>query len=225
MIRSIVTMTATATPARYVAPAKYHDRAGKALYIASKYATILRGSVLDIGCDRAQLARHLPAGATYIGADMNDTADLVINLDRDNLPFLDASIDTVIAADVLEHLERLHAVFDELCRVARRRVIVSLPNPYRSFILAAAEGKASTLKYYGLPADKPIDRHRWFFGARHAEAFIRERAARNGYEVEQLDVEEHGCPAWINSAGENLFDDWEMRAGTTWAVLVRPSAT
>lgn len=215
-------MSATAHALRYSCAHRYHDRATKARYIATKYADILHASVLDVGCDRAQLAAHLPRGATYIGADLNDTADLVINLDRDTLPFLDESFDTVVAADVLEHLDRLHAVFDDLCRVARRHVVISLPNPYRSFILAAAEGKAGALKYYGLPAHPPADRHRWFFGARQAEAFIRQRAAHNGFAVEQLDVEEHGCPEWLNDRGDNLFEDWEMRAGTTWAVLRRP---
>lgn len=209
------------TACTYSTHFRYSNREDKPKYIALKYAPILGGSVLDVGCDRRQLKAFLPAGASYFGADLNDAADVVMNLDRDPLPCNDCTFDTVIAADVLEHLERLHFVFDELCRVSARHVIVSLPNPYRNFVLAAASGTLAKLKHYGLPVDPPRDRHRWFFGAKQAETFLRARAARNGFDVEQLDVEEHGVPAWIDASGRDLFEDWNVRAGTTWAVLRR----
>ena len=205
----------------YTPPARYTDRLTKARYIADKYRPILGGSILDVGCDQRQLAAHLPPTASYTGVDVADAADVVLNLDREDLPFADRAFDTVLCADVLEHLERLHAVFDDLCRVSADRVIVSLPNPYRSFVLAAVAGKLDPLKHYGLPVDPPRDRHRWFFGAEQAETFIRVRAARSGFEVEQLDVEDHGSPKWVDQNGVNLFGGWNIQGGTTWAVLRR----
>lgn len=35
-----------------------------------------------------------------------------------------------MALDVLEHTNTIHHAFDELCRVARRHVIIALPNQY-----------------------------------------------------------------------------------------------
>jgi SAM-dependent methyltransferase len=212
---------------RYPPPFRYTDRLGKARYIAQKYAPILTAGVLDVGCDRKQLLEHLPTSVRYIGVDVCPGADVIVDLDRRPepgeraLPFEDGAFDTVIAADVLEHLERIHAIFDEICRVSSARVIISLPNPVRNFVLAAAEGSQGRLKFYGLPVDPPADRHRWFFGADEAEKFLRERGARNGFTVEQLDVEEHGCPAWNSAEGKNLFSSRNVTHGTTWCVLRR----
>lgn len=198
---------------------RYTDRTGKAGYIADKYRAILGGRVLDVGCDQKQLARLLPAGGAYTGVDMNAAADVRLNLDRDDLPFAAGAFDTVIAADVLEHLERLHAVFDELCRVARGHVIVSLPNPVRNLMLELARGKAGRLKYYGLPVDAPADRHRWFFGAEEAAHFLKERGLRNDFRVAQLDFEERGAPAWMGETGQDLLASPNIQYGTVWAVL------
>ncbi len=199
----------------------FTDRASKAAYIADKYAPVLTTSVLDVGCDAAPL-KSLLAGATrYVGVDIRPDADVVVNLDRDNLPFQDRSFDTVLCTDVLEHLERCHAVFDDLCRVAAKRVIVSLPNPLRSLMLAIAEGSQGRLKFYGLPVDPPEDRHRWFFGHDEAVAFLTERGRRRGFDVEQIDSEEGGCPSWRDKAGADLLGSENVRGGTLWCVLVR----
>ncbi|CAG1001429.1 hypothetical protein PHYC_02915 [Phycisphaerales bacterium] len=216
----------TNAPAKnpYHTALRYTDRESKSRYIADKYRAILSGRVLDVGCDRRQLAAHLSATAAYTGVDMAPGADVVLNLDRDNLPFPDNSFDAVIASDVLEHLERLHAVFDELCRVSASRVIVSLPNPVRNLMLEVSRGSEGRLKYYGLPVDPPKDRHRWFFGAEEAAHFLRERSRRMGFEVEQLDHQEKGLPAWIDPAGVDLLASTNARLGTLWCTLKKANA-
>ncbi|MFZ4574727.1 MAG: class I SAM-dependent methyltransferase [Phycisphaerales bacterium] len=209
----------TPTSLAYSTPFKYTDRASRARYTAEKYAAILKGRVLDVGCDVKSLALHLPAGASYIGIDVVPTADIVLNLDRQNIPFPDRSFDTVVCTDVLEHLERIHEVFDELCRVSDSRIILSLPNPYRNLLLVAADNRPR-FRQYGLPAEIPEDRHRWFFGALEAQRFIAERAAQNRFEVEHMDVDERGLPSCI-VGGRDLSQDPNFALGTTWAVLRR----
>jgi len=209
----------------YSASIGYTDRATKAAYIAAKYAPLLTSTVLDVGCDQAPLRALVGRPELYTGVDMRDTADVVLDLDREDLPFAPQSFDTVLCTDVLEHLERCHAVFDELCRVARRHVIISLPNPLAVLVRALLEGGPVKLKFYGLPAEPPPDRHRWFFGQQDAEAFLRDRARRNGFEIEQLDVEDaadfHSSDPLLNAALQHP----NVRNGITWCVLRRKSST
>ena len=40
------------------------------------------------------------------------------------LPFPDRSADVVVALDVLEHADRIHDSFAELCRVARKHIVL-----------------------------------------------------------------------------------------------------
>ncbi len=44
-----------------------------------------------------------------------------------SLPFADASFDLVISVRLLSHMRQWHSLVDELCRVARRSVIVDYP--------------------------------------------------------------------------------------------------
>jgi len=210
------------TAALYQSNHPHTDRPSKAAYIADKYAPILHGRILDIGCDQKFIAPHLPEGTHYTGIDVAPPADIILNLDQPGatLPFPDAEFDTVLAADVLEHLERIHAIFDELCRVSACRVIISLPNPVRNLIDSFVHNQSGRLKFYGLPVDPPADRHRWFFGAEEAAHFLTQRAARNRFEVEQLDHESLGCPLWMRNS-ENLLASPNITAGTTWCVLKR----
>jgi hypothetical protein len=50
-------------------------------------------------------------------------------------------------------------------------VIISLPNNWTSIFEYILTGKAN-LHYYGLPLEKPIDRHKWFFNYEDANDFI-----------------------------------------------------
>lgn len=208
---------------RFTTTLKYSDRAGKARYIADKYAPLLTGTILDVGCDTRQLALALPdrASGRYTGVDLNPAADLILNLDTHDLPFPPRSFDTVVCTDVLEHLERLHHTFDALCTIARAHLIISLPGCLRCLLLDIAAGTGGRMKFYGLPLDPPPDRHRWFFGYEEAADFLRLRGQRHGFSVTQMEPEERGCPEWLNSAGANLTASDNIRFGTIWCVLSR----
>ena len=209
-------------PGPYPTDHSYSDRETKALYIARKYAPILEGSVLDVGCDARRLRELVASPERYVGVDMGDHADVVLDLDKDNLPFADRSFDCVVCTDVLEHLERCHEVFDELCRVSRSRVIVSLPNPLQSLVQSLFEGHAGRLKYYGLPAQRPRDRHRWFFGFEEAAEFLRARGAQNSMRIEQLDAERVASWYWhVGKEARDAMASLNVRAGTCWCVLRR----
>jgi hypothetical protein len=177
--------------------------------------------VLDVGCDQAPLRVLVGKPAAYVGVDVHPDADISVNLDAADLPVASESFDTVVCTDVLEHLERCHAVFDDLCRVARSHVVVSLPNPLRNLLVEITRGSAGRLKYYGLPVDPPRDRHRWFFGFEEAAEFLRVRGDRAGFEVQQLDTEEGGCPSWRGREGPDFLASPNVRAGTLWCVLRR----
>ncbi|HVZ93660.1 MAG TPA: class I SAM-dependent methyltransferase [Phycisphaerales bacterium] len=215
--------TATAQNERvlYASATRYTDRASKAVYIAEKYRPILAGSVLDVGCDVARLRDLVGDPARYTGVDIQEGADVVVNLDRDNLPFNGESFDTVVCTDVLEHLERAPVMLDELFRVARERAIISLPNPLACVIESIAGGGRGRAKYYGLPEKAPVDRHRWFFSATEAEEFVRAGAARNGFVPEQIDFEPATKYTWRDHTGRNLLDDPAVTRGTMWAVFRR----
>lgn len=60
--------------------------------------------------------------------------------DAEHLPFPDKSFDVVVSSHVLEHLPHFDAGFQELCRVARKRVIVALPTGFNPCALALLGG-------------------------------------------------------------------------------------
>lgn len=159
---------------------RYTNRAERAAFIAASYGELLRGDVLDVGCSDAAL-RSAVAGR-YVGVDVAGTPDLVLDLEKQVLPFPDNSFECVVCSDVLEHLDSLHRTFDELVRVSRRYVIVSLPN-CRNYEMLFRIWTGKSLKFYGLPARAPEDRHKWFFGYHDAAQFFDERARHLGASV------------------------------------------
>ena len=153
----------------------YRDRRERIIYLMQHYGRYVQGRVLDVGCDEAQLRAYCPQG--YCGLDQHPKADVVMDLETGTLPFKDREFDSIVCTDVLEHLEHCHAVFDEMVRVCRRYLILSLPNCWAAACFSAIRGKG-TLKQYGLPLSPPADRHRWFFNYEEAEGFIRGQALR-----------------------------------------------
>ena len=217
---------------RFHTNSRYQSREEKAEYVWQKYRTILEKSrILDVGGDECHLKKHLPDKATYTAIGLGGSPDRVIDLEKENIPFDDRSFDCVLCLDVLEHLENIHHVFDELCRVTKHHLVLSLPNPwaclYAALIRPTPDG--NPMKFYGLPLEKPGDRHKWFFSSEEAERFITYRAGRNNMHVVQMDQEEmtsegRGAGALLrNMARSFLFrQDLNTRnlyKGTVWAVL------
>jgi len=199
----------------------FETRQARSEYVAKRFASVLQGKVLDVGCFEAPL-RKLLVGCEYFGIDIAGKPDMFLNLDTaDTLPFADGSYDIVMCIEVLEHLENLHHIFDELVRIGRRGVLVSLPNCWRDARVPIERGRGS-FAHYGLPVDKPLDRHRWFFSHAEARDFLLRKADRHGLEVSELFVTEQRRPAFIRILrlmrypGERYLNRYSQ---TTWALL------
>ncbi|MFA0740822.1 MAG: hypothetical protein DFNUSKGM_000929 [Candidatus Fervidibacter sacchari] len=166
------------------------DEIGKFHGVVNAFSDIWEGCVLDVGSRSGNLKHVLEecnARVRYLGLDLFPPANVIANLEK-GLPFSDKAFDVVVALDVLEHTDNIHKAFDELCRVACKFVVITLPNSYElrgriKFLL----GRPISGKY-GLPPDQPMDRHRWLFSFSEARQFVRVRAYRCGFEVK-----DEGC--------------------------------
>lgn len=92
--------------------------------------------VLDVGCSSGIYVHQLrESGYESYGADLledvrwltNDQRPFVIS-DAGALPFPDNSFDTITCFEVLEHIEDVDRVLGEFRRVARKNIIISVPN-------------------------------------------------------------------------------------------------
>jgi SAM-dependent methyltransferase len=159
-------------------------REDRSQFIARRFGPILRGRLLDVGCDRAHLRRLIPS-LDYVGIDIGGEPDRVVNLERERIPFPDASFDAVVCSDVLEHLDNLHVNFGELMRVCRGHAVISLPNNWANARRRIERGHGQ-IGYYGLPAEAPEDRHKWFFGFSEAADFFQAQTSRYPFELTEL---------------------------------------
>lgn len=226
------------TELRFHTVYRYTDRETKAKYVWLKYQPILQSKrILDVGADECHLKHHLDGDAEYWGIGLGGSPDQQVDLERERIPLPDNSFDCVLCLDVLEHLDNIHEIFDELCRVACRYVIISLPNPYADFYRMLCFGDyrpGLPMKFYGLPLEPHGDRHKWFFSSEEAEKFILYRAGKNDMRVVQMDYygmgnEGRGWRRLIRELARSILlrRDLNLKAlyaGSLWAVLEKPDA-
>jgi len=104
---------------------------------------VVRGRVLEVGCAQGYAACQMASVADEVVAvdldesvlqqardliDLNGIKNVSVQLgDAYSLPFASGSFDTVTLLEVLEHLERPETAVREALRVARHRVVVTVP--------------------------------------------------------------------------------------------------
>jgi SAM-dependent methyltransferase len=146
---------------------------GKLEGVVNAFRDVWSGRVLDCGSRSGNLRyalRSLPI--EYTSLDLTPPAQVIASLDE-RLPFADRSYDICVALDVLEHTNDFHFAFRELCRVARRHVVVSLPNCLELRLrLRLLRGRHISAKY-GLGVNPRADRHRWFLSLDDSREFSR----------------------------------------------------
>ncbi len=93
--------------------------------------------IIDVGCGFGSYGRGLlAAGYDWFGVEVSasDCAELARlglphhHVDGHSLPFPEASFDSALCIEVLEHIEDPRAFLREVHRVAPRQLIVSVPN-------------------------------------------------------------------------------------------------
>src|SRR5688572_1899957 len=92
--------------------------------------------VLDLGCGYGAYSLALQSeGRQCVGCDINieylkaaASAGLPVVAAQGSLPFPDKSFDTVLLFEVIEHVPQIEALLGEAFRLARKNVLVTVPN-------------------------------------------------------------------------------------------------
>ncbi|WCB45553.1 class I SAM-dependent methyltransferase [Nitratidesulfovibrio vulgaris] len=139
-------------------------------------------TLLDVGCRTRDLEPLLKGCKAYYGTDLTPYEGVLqCDLEKE-LPFEDGAFDIITAMDVLEHLDKPHRALDELFRVAKKAVFISLPNMfYIQFRWNFLIGKGISGKYT-FHKHPVIDRHRWILSYQESIDFIEANA--NGRTVD-----------------------------------------
>jgi SAM-dependent methyltransferase len=109
-------------------------------------------SVIEVGCGPGDLAEALfPSETRYLGIDIDpDEVEKATTGypfrtfqvgSAYELPVATSSMDLVIACEVLEHLSQPQLALDEIDRVARKWILISVPREPLWRILNVARGK------------------------------------------------------------------------------------
>ena len=145
-------------------------------YVAKKLGKLNGDKILDIGCREMILREYLQGNFNYLGLDYISSKSSDPNFINHNLeeglPSNLNYIDTIVALDVLEHIEKIHDVYKDFFNITKKTVVVALPNmAYYKFrinflIRGVLSGK------YIFSEKKILDRHRWIPNYQSIDNFI-----------------------------------------------------
>ncbi len=205
----------------------FDTREARVRYVAGRFGPLLQGRVLDVGCDQGHL-RTLRPDLEYFGIDIGGAPDMRLDLESiDRLPFADREFTVSLCIDVLEHLDNLHRIFAEMLRVTRKRAIISWHNCWVNARRPMFRGLGG-FSHYGLPYERPLDRHKWFFNLSQALDFVSEAERRSPFRLAEFFVTEKPRP-WIVRSLRRLRYPQQLRylnryAHTLWTVFERRGA-
>ncbi len=89
-------------------------------------------SILDVGCGSAWVAKALQRSGRFLcSLDISTQNHVGIAVDSYHLPFQDNSFDTIIAAEIIEHLNNPEVFVAELLRVIKPSGAIIISTPYK----------------------------------------------------------------------------------------------
>ena len=159
-------------------------------YVAKKLGKHNGDKVLDIGCREMVLKEYLEGNFNYLGLDYiskkSNAPDFINHNLEKGLPDNLKNIDTIVALDVLEHIDNIHDVYREFFFIADKTVVVALPNMayYKFRINFLIKGVLSGK--YIFSEKKILDRHRWIPNYQSIDKFIYENTP-SGWAIKTVD--------------------------------------
>lgn len=112
----------TSDAARWADPANLEDGAAERAALAAAHVSTA-ARVLDVGAGAMRLKPHLPAGATYVAADLVPRGPDTVVIDLNQGDFPAGLFDTVAMLDVLEFLHDPHAALERTRAAASNLVL------------------------------------------------------------------------------------------------------
>jgi 2-polyprenyl-3-methyl-5-hydroxy-6-metoxy-1,4-benzoquinol methylase len=199
---------------------RFPSREARSRFVAKRFHRYFSDSLLDVGCFEAPL-RDILQGVEYTGIDVAGKPDIRLDLERcTKLPFASGEFNCVLCVDVLEHLDNLHLIFDEIIRVAKCYIIISLPNCWRDARRPIERGRGS-FAHYGLPFSPPMDRHKWFFNYTQAREFLEYQSQRKSLRIVEMFATEKPKPWPARAFRKILYQGERYRnryVQTVWGV-------
>lgn len=200
----------------------FNNREGRAAFIATLFSKEISESksVLDVGCDYNTLKKII--GAKVTGVDLYGEPDFKIDFEKERLSrFQNNEFDMVVCTEVLEHLENFYEMLDELVRVSRKHILISLPNCMPLFTRLDILLCGKTGKFYGLPFEKPDDRHRWFFSHTDIEKFFQNYTRKKSLSITQRFLHCNFSPSWKGKLVRMLVKTFnvDVAAQSYWILL------
>ena len=151
-------------------------------FIAMKLGKLNQEIVLDIGCRDKIFKNSLQGDFKYIGVDYNpenNNNDFINHNLENGMPSNLESIDIINAADVLEHIDNIHDIFNSCLNVANKKIAIALPNMayYKFRIKFLLTGEISGK--YTFHSKKGLDRHKWFTTYYNNIKFVKSNTPKN----------------------------------------------
>ena len=130
--------------------------------LQQKYLKVLStNQSLDVGCRECDLKSVLADDKDYYGCDLFQYKGMVKYVGNIVSIEIEDKFDSVVALDVLEHVDNLHELMDKLFSLSDKYIIVSLPNIYdihHKYLFL----RHNTLGgKYVFETTGSLDRHRW----------------------------------------------------------------
>jgi predicted SAM-dependent methyltransferase len=220
----------------------YTTRDERNEFLSKKFSKYIGRTVLNCGGGgKKYLAKYLDDNIAYKEIDIDGEPDLLIDLENTYpIPMESNSFETVVCTDVLEHLDEFHRTFEEIIRISSGYVIISLPNSLKVltaylFLKNYTESSADKnysqkyfgihSKYYGLPLQKPLDRHKWFFSITDLENFFHHKNLELNYTIEEefivglrpLNFKQNLFKTFLNLFGKSFVKN--ILGKSYWVVL------